>query len=129
MVSSIFLSYLFFCISWLNLLSGTSWIISTSFSHLVVAYRSSLCPPLQYVPMDVLRDHNIALPKRVLFRDIYERLWPGRVVMWKDGRKWIGGWRAFCKWNHVSERDSLICEFVEENGHRGYLIVVHIHRA
>ena len=81
------------------------------------------------MPVDVLKDHNIALPRKVLFRDSHGRSWRGNVTVWKDGRTWIGGWRAFCKWNHVNENDSCICEFVQERGHRGNLIVVHIHRA
>lgn len=81
-----------------------------------------------YVPVDILKDHNIALPPRVLLCDPHGRSWPGDVTIWKDGRTWIGGWRAFCKWNHVGENDSCICEFVQESGCRGDLIVVHIHR-
>ncbi|XP_034681296.1 B3 domain-containing protein At4g34400-like isoform X1 [Vitis riparia] len=82
-----------------------------------------------YVPADILQDFNIALPPRVLLRDLHGRSWPGDVSVWKDGRTWIGGWRAFCKSNHLDENDCCICEFVLENGHHGDFIVLHIHRA
>eukprot|EP00261_Vitis_vinifera_P017927 XP_010647774.1 PREDICTED: B3 domain-containing protein At5g60140-like [Vitis vinifera] len=86
-------------------------------------------PSKLYVPVDVLKDHNIALPPRVLLRDPLGRSWPGDVAVWKDGRTWISGWRAFCKWNHVDENDTCICELVQERGHQGDVIVVHIQRA
>ncbi|KAL6347840.1 hypothetical protein AAG906_037569 [Vitis piasezkii] len=81
-----------------------------------------------YVPLDVLRDHNIKLPPKMTLRDPLGRLWIGKVAVWKDGRTWIG-WKPFCKWNNVGENDTCICEFVQESGHEGYLLVVHILRA
>ncbi|RVW61116.1 putative B3 domain-containing protein [Vitis vinifera] len=80
-----------------------------------------------YVPLDVLRDHNIKLPPKMTLRDPLGRLWIGKVAVWKDGRTWIG-WKPFCKWNNVGENDTCICEFVQESGHEGYLLVVHILR-
>ena len=84
---------------------------------------------MQYIPIDVLRDYNIALPKKMFFRDPLGRTWPGTVSLWKDGRTWITGWRALCKWNRVGENDTLICELVQEGGCQTDLIIVHIYRA
>lgn len=86
--------------------------------------ESAACCLLQYVPTEVLVDFNIQLPPNMIFRDQYERKWPGEVAVWKDGRTWIGGWRTFCKWNNVMKDDKCICEFIGGN-----LIHVHIVRA
>ncbi|KAK9286238.1 hypothetical protein L1049_014624 [Liquidambar formosana] len=82
-----------------------------------------------YVPVDVLQYPNLNLPPKVTFYDSNGREWPGKVTSWGDGRAWIVGWKAFCKWNNVGKNDSCICEFLEERGHWGSLIQVHIVRA
>lgn len=98
-------------------------------AHTKSNYKKASSSQAEYVPADILQDFNIALPPRVLLRDLHGRSWPGDVSVWKDGRTWIGGWQAFCKSNHLDENDCCIYEFVLENGHHGDFIVLHIHRA
>ncbi|KAK9287039.1 hypothetical protein L1049_015447 [Liquidambar formosana] len=84
-----------------------------------------------YVPVEVLRDHNIKLNRNMMIlRDPDGKNWLGKVASWKDGRMWIGGWKAFCKWNNVGEDDRCICEFVRgREGKKVSIIQVHIVRA
>ncbi|KAJ0077165.1 hypothetical protein Patl1_35984 [Pistacia atlantica] len=81
----------------------------------------------QLVPSYVLRDFRIKLAEHVTFHDELERAWPGKVLLWKDGRTWITRWGTVCRWNHVEKDDLCICEFPEAGGTKNE-ILVHIKR-
>ncbi|XP_028102023.1 B3 domain-containing protein At5g60140-like isoform X9 [Camellia sinensis] len=83
-----------------------------------------------YVPMDVIRDHNLKLPSNLILLDEEGRKWSTRVVQWNDGRTWLTvGWKAFCKWNNLKWEDRCICEFIRGKGRRGIFIKTCILRA
>ncbi|KAF5951678.1 hypothetical protein HYC85_009622 [Camellia sinensis] len=83
-----------------------------------------------YVPMDVIRDHNLKLPSNLILLDEEGRKWSTRVVQWNDGRTWLTvGWKAFCKWNNLKREDRCICEFIRGKGRRGIFIKTCILRA
>nr|GLL48729.1 B3 domain-containing protein At5g60140-like [Ipomoea trifida] len=67
-----------------------------------------------YIPMDVIKDHNIALPPTLILRDPRGREWKSEVKNWRDGRTWLtsGGWQSLCRVNLVDKDDKCICEFV-----------------
>ncbi|KAK9287084.1 hypothetical protein L1049_015494 [Liquidambar formosana] len=81
-----------------------------------------------HVPADVLKDHNLQLHPKMILCSADGKKWVGKVAIWQDGRTWIGGWKAFCRWNNVGKNDLCICEFVSGRGQRGNLIQVHIVR-
>ncbi|XP_031125516.1 B3 domain-containing protein REM20-like isoform X2 [Ipomoea triloba] len=70
-----------------------------------------------YIPIDVIKDHNIALPPTLILRDTRGREWKSEVKNWKDGRTWLstGGWQSLCRVNLVDKDDKCICEFVCSN--------------
>nr|GMD96177.1 B3 domain-containing protein At5g60140-like [Ipomoea batatas] len=70
-----------------------------------------------YIPMDVIKDHNIALPPTLILRDTRGREWKSEVKNWRDGRTWLtsGGWQSLCRVNLVDKDDKCICEFVCSN--------------
>ncbi|KAM7479231.1 hypothetical protein LguiA_027444 [Lonicera macranthoides] len=60
-----------------------------------------------YVPLDVIKDHNIKLGKEIYLCDPNGKKWIAHVCTWKDGRTWLTrGWKRLCKWNYVKEEDS-----------------------
>lgn len=66
--------------------------------------------------MDVVKDHNIALPPTLVLRDEIGREWKAKVKIWRDGRAWLsGGWQILCRWNFIDKDDVCICEFVRPN--------------
>ncbi|KAI8027956.1 B3 domain-containing protein REM5 [Camellia lanceoleosa] len=84
----------------------------------------------KYVPMDVIRDHNLKLPSNLILLDEEGRKWSTKVVQWNDGRTWLTvGWKAFCKWNNLKWEDRCICEFIRGKGRRGLFIKTCILRA
>nr|GMC80289.1 B3 domain-containing protein REM20-like [Ipomoea batatas]GME14874.1 B3 domain-containing protein REM20-like [Ipomoea batatas] len=83
----------------------------------------------EYIPMDVIKDHNIALPPTLILRDPRGREWKSDVKSWRDGRTWLtsGGWQSLCRVNLVDKDDKCICEFVCSNTN-GMLLQVTIVR-
>lgn len=72
---------------------------------------------MQYIPVEVLRDHGITLSTIVVLRDPKGKEWRTTVKSWGDGRLWVsGGWKSLCRWNLVEEEDRCICEFVPSLG-------------
>ncbi|KAK2663565.1 hypothetical protein Ddye_002139 [Dipteronia dyeriana] len=55
--------------------------------------------------------HKLYLLDLMVFRNEQGKEWPGHVFHWNNGRTWISGWKAFCKWNRVGLGDFCICEF------------------
>nr|GMD10863.1 B3 domain-containing protein At5g57720-like isoform X1 [Ipomoea batatas] len=69
-----------------------------------------------YIPFEVIRDHNIELPANVILRDEKGKNWNTYVKTWSDGRTWLSGeWRNLCRRNLVQENDRCICEFMPSN--------------
>ncbi|XP_071912012.1 B3 domain-containing protein At5g60130 [Coffea arabica] len=70
-----------------------------------------------YVPVDVVKDHNLEFPPEIVLHDPKEREWRARLRRWSDGRVWYcGGWRSLCRLNLVGEEDICVCEFVKREG-------------
>nr|GLL21516.1 putative B3 domain-containing protein At5g66980 [Ipomoea trifida] len=69
-----------------------------------------------YIPFEVIRNHNIELPAKVILRDEKGKNWNTYVKTWSDGRTWLyGEWRNLCRQNLVQENDRCICEFMPSN--------------
>ncbi|XP_019166019.1 PREDICTED: putative B3 domain-containing protein At5g66980 [Ipomoea nil] len=82
-----------------------------------------------YIPMEVIKDHNIELPAKVIMCDEKDKKWKAYIKTWGDGRTWLsGGWRQLCRWNLVQENDRCICEFVPSLGPELVLQVTVIRR-
>ncbi|XP_031127737.1 B3 domain-containing protein REM20-like [Ipomoea triloba] len=71
----------------------------------------------EYIPMDVIKDYNIALPPTLILRDTIGQEWKSKVKNWRDGRTWLSseGWQSLCRVNLVDKDDICICEFVHQN--------------
>ncbi|CAK9150829.1 unnamed protein product [Ilex paraguariensis] len=83
-----------------------------------------------YVPVDVIKDHNLKLRPQMMIRDPRGKDWATNVSTWKDGRTCLhGGWKALCKWNNLQKQDKCVCEFVQGRGRRGVFLQIHILRA
>uniref|UniRef100_A0A7N0T1G8 TF-B3 domain-containing protein n=1 Tax=Kalanchoe fedtschenkoi TaxID=63787 RepID=A0A7N0T1G8_KALFE len=70
------------------------------------------------VPSVAVRDFNVELEDKILYRDPAGREYVGRVSKWKTGQIWIGGWKSFCKKNQLTADDKCICELVVSGGER-----------
>nr|GMD03696.1 B3 domain-containing protein At5g57720-like isoform X1 [Ipomoea batatas] len=69
-----------------------------------------------YIPFEVIRNHNIELPAKVILRDEKGKNWNTYVKTWSDGRTWLyGEWLNLCRQNLVQENDRCICEFMPSN--------------
>jgi len=82
-----------------------------------------------YVPTDVVKDHGLQLPENLILLDEEGKRWSSKVKMWGDGRIWLtGGWKKFCKWNHLKPEDRCLCEFVHGEGKEGIYLKMRILR-
>ncbi|XP_059654792.1 B3 domain-containing protein At4g34400-like [Cornus florida] len=60
------------------------------------------------VPADVIEDHNLKLPSEIVIRDQDSKTWISKVVVWRDGRTWIRGWKALMPLDFTANLKELI---------------------
>ncbi|XP_038681809.1 B3 domain-containing protein At5g60140-like [Tripterygium wilfordii] len=81
---------------------------------------------LLHIPKDWMKEQKIAIRGKVTYLSPEGRQWPGKVILWNNGRTWIDGWGDFCKANRIRQDDCCICELMQD--HRGNILQVHIVR-